>query len=189
MSSLSQGIHNAVCIGIIFTGKHQSFNRPLPKVTILWEITENEKIKTFSRDYTYSYYEKAELRLHLESWRGRPFTATELSKFKLRNILGVPCKLEIAKNNKITNKQKMFTVFQQRNKLLNANQSLFTLIYQIKRLIQKYLIYHIIQQKRSKTHLSINNRHLNYNITKHIGHSSVMLSVFFYTRKEKHHEY
>lgn len=100
MSSLSQGIHNAVCIGIIFTGKHQSFNRPLPKVTILWEITENEKIKTFSRDYTYSYYEKAELRLHLESWRGRPFTATELSKFKLRNILGVPCKLEIAKNNK-----------------------------------------------------------------------------------------
>ena len=94
MSSLSQGIHNAVCIGIIFTGKHQSFNRPLPKVTILWEITENEKIKTFSRDYTYSYYEKAELRLHLESWRGRPFTATELSKFKLRNILGVPCKLE-----------------------------------------------------------------------------------------------
>ena len=82
MSSLSQGIHNAVCIGIIFTGKHQSFNRPLPKVTILWEITENEKIKTFSRDYTYSYYEKAELRLHLESWRGRP------------------CKLEIAKNNK-----------------------------------------------------------------------------------------
>lgn len=100
MSSLSQGIHNAVCIGVIFTGKHQSFNRPLPKVTILWEITENEKIKTFSRDYTYSYYEKAELRLHLESWRGRPFTATELSKFKLRNILGVPCKLEIAKNNK-----------------------------------------------------------------------------------------
>ena len=56
MSSLSQGIHNAVCIGVIFTGKHQSFNRPLPKVTILWEITENEKIKTFSRDYTYSYY-------------------------------------------------------------------------------------------------------------------------------------
>lgn len=44
MSSLSQGIHNAVCIGIIFTGKHQSFNRPLPKVTILWEITENEKM-------------------------------------------------------------------------------------------------------------------------------------------------
>ena len=53
MSSLSQGIHNAVCIGIIFTGKHQSFNRPLPKVTILWEITENEKIKTFSRLYLF----------------------------------------------------------------------------------------------------------------------------------------
>ena len=47
MSSLSQGIHNAVCIGVIFTGKHQSFNRPLPKVTILWEITENEKNKNF----------------------------------------------------------------------------------------------------------------------------------------------
>ena len=100
MSSLSQGIHNAVCIGVIFTGKHQSFNGPQPKVTILWEINENEKAKTFSRDYTYSYYKNSCLRAHLESWRGRPFTSTELSKFKLRNILGVPCKLEIAKNNK-----------------------------------------------------------------------------------------
>lgn len=143
MSSLSQGIHNAVCIGVIFTGKHQSFNRPLPKVTILWEITENEKIKTFSRDYTYSYYEKAELRLHLESWRGRPFTATELSKFKLRNILGVPCKLEIAKNNKNYKQVENVPVFQQRNKLLNADQSLFTLIYQIKLPIRLYLTYRI----------------------------------------------
>lgn len=100
MSSLSLGIHNAVCVGVIFIGKHKSFNGLHQKVTILWEITENEKSKTFSRDYTYSYYNNSCLRAHLESWRGRPFTNDELSKFKLRNILGVPCKLEIAKNNK-----------------------------------------------------------------------------------------
>lgn len=189
MSSLSQGIHNAVCIGIIFTGKHQSFNRPLPKVTILWEITENEKIKLFQ-----------EIIPILITRRQNYVCTQSLGEADLLQRLNYPnsnfaiyqachANWKQPRTIKITNKQKMFTVFQQRNKLLNANQSLFTLIYQIKRLIQKYLIYHIIQQKRSKTHLSINNRHLNYNITKHIGHSSVMLSVFFYTRKEKHHEY
>ena len=58
MRSLSQGIHNAVCIGVIFTGKHQSINRPLPKVTILWEITENEKIKTKTKKKGELCYEK-----------------------------------------------------------------------------------------------------------------------------------
>ena len=100
MSSLSQGIHNAVCIGVVFTGTQPSIYNNSKKVTLVWEVCENNNSKLFSRDYTYSYHEEAKLRLHLESWRGRPFTATELSKFKLRNILGVPCKLEIAKNNK-----------------------------------------------------------------------------------------
>lgn len=100
MSSLSQGIHNATCIGVIFIGEHPSINGIYPKVTILWEVFENGIIKTTSRDYTFSYYETAKLRLHLESWRGRPFTKDELSKFKLCNILGVPCKLEIRKNSK-----------------------------------------------------------------------------------------
>ncbi|MBO5454520.1 MAG: hypothetical protein J6A69_11275 [Clostridia bacterium] len=100
MSSLSQGIHNAICIGIIYIGTQPSIYKGLPKVTLIWEVYENDNSKLFSRDYTYSYHEKAILRLHLESWRGRPFTKDELAKFKLRNILGVPCKLEIKKNSK-----------------------------------------------------------------------------------------
>lgn len=101
MGSVPQGIHNAICIGVIDMGTQKSFqNKEQKKVALLWEIHVNNQIKNFSREYTFSYYKNAALRLHLESWRGRPFTKDELSKFKLRNIIGVPCKLEIRKNSK-----------------------------------------------------------------------------------------
>lgn len=100
MSSLSQGIHNAVCVGVVFIGTQSSIYNYSQKVTLIWDVCKNDNSKLFSRDYSYSYHEKSKLRKHLESWRGRPFTNDELSKFKLRNILGVPCKLEIAKNDK-----------------------------------------------------------------------------------------
>ena len=72
------------------------------KVAILWEAFLNDgRKRPFSREYTYSFHENAVLRSHLESWRGRAFTKDELSKFQLRNIIGVPCILEIRKNSKM----------------------------------------------------------------------------------------
>lgn len=100
MGSVPQGIHSAICIGVIDIGTHASYNGMKRKVTLLWEIHINNQVKPFSREYPYSLDKHAELRLHLESWRGKPFTEEELSKFKLSNIIGVPCKLEIRKNIK-----------------------------------------------------------------------------------------
>lgn len=99
MGSLPQGIHNAVCIGIIVIGTNKDKFGTRKKVVLLWEIHINNQIKTISREYTFSYDERATLRKHLESWRGGAFTEEKISKFRLRNILGVPCRLEIRKND------------------------------------------------------------------------------------------
>ena len=99
MSSLPQGIHNAVCIGVIFTGINKDKFGLRKKVVLLWEVYVKDEIKTMSREYTFSYDERATLRMHLESWRGGPFTEEKMSTFQIRNILGVPCKLVIQKND------------------------------------------------------------------------------------------
>ncbi len=99
MGSLAQGMHNAVCIGIIVIGTNKDKFGTRKKVVLLWEIHINNQIKTISREYTFSFDERATLRKHLESWRGGTFTKEKLSKFQLRNILGVPCRLVIRKND------------------------------------------------------------------------------------------
>lgn len=100
MGSIPQGIHSAICIGVIDMGTQKTIYGYQKKTALLWEIHVNNQVKLFSREYTLSHHENATLRLHLESWRGKPFTKDELSNFKLCNVLGVPCKLEIRKNSK-----------------------------------------------------------------------------------------
>lgn len=100
MGSIPLGKHNAVCIGVVFTGTLESIYDSNKKVAILWELfLDDGRKREYSRQYTYSYHENALLRQHLESWRGRAFTKDELDKFQIRNIIGVPCRLEIAKNS------------------------------------------------------------------------------------------
>lgn len=102
MGSIPQGKHNAICTGVVFTGTLKSINGFYKKVTILWEIfLDDGRKREYSRQYTYSYHEGSILRQHLESWRGRAFTKDELDKFQIRNIIGVPCRLEITKNSKM----------------------------------------------------------------------------------------
>lgn len=100
MSSVPLGIHNGTCIGVIDMGTQKSIYNSSQKVVLIWEVYVNNQVKTISREYTWSYHENAVLRLHLESWRGGPFTEDKLSQFELYTILGIPCKLEIRKNQK-----------------------------------------------------------------------------------------
>ena len=63
------------------------------KVNVIWEIGEKrDDGKPFRprKRYTLSLHEKASLRKDLESWRGRPFTDSELEGFDLEALLGVP---------------------------------------------------------------------------------------------------
>lgn len=102
MSSVPQGIYNAICIGVIDMGTQKTIYNSSRKVALLWEIYIDNQVKIFSREYTMSFLENTQLRLHLELWRGGPFGNDELSRFKLQNVLGVPCKLKICKSNKGT---------------------------------------------------------------------------------------
>ena len=110
-----EGTFPAVCVDEIDLGKVKSTfsgeERERVMVRLVWQIDEEMDDKTalqFSmpvgsrhivkQDYTASLDEKAKLRKHLQSWRGRTFTQAELTGFDLENVVGVPCLISITHN-------------------------------------------------------------------------------------------
>jgi hypothetical protein len=78
----------------------------LHKIMVGWEIhgtdDNGKQLKMMDgrpfaifKNYTFSWSEKANLRLDLQSWRGKPFTQEEMRKFDLKNVLGAWCMLNI----------------------------------------------------------------------------------------------
>ena len=101
---LPEGVHIAVCYGLIDLGEQYSanFDTYANKVLVLWQIPSEtyeadgeQKPRTISKEYTMSLNSKAVLRKHLEAWRGKSFTDEELEGFNLTNIIGVGCQLQI----------------------------------------------------------------------------------------------
>lgn len=106
------GTHVARCVKLIDIGTHRNeyqgqvnFKR---QIIVGWELP-NELIQTgdyagqpfmLSKFYTASLNEKAILRQHLKSWRGRDFTEAELQAFDLKNILGAPCMVSVLHKEK-----------------------------------------------------------------------------------------
>lgn len=71
------------------------------KILISWELAElmdDGRPFAISSRYTLSLFDQAVLRGHLESWRGRSFTADELNGFDVKNVLGAYCMLSIVHN-------------------------------------------------------------------------------------------
>lgn len=106
------GAHVARCIKLIDIGTHHGEYEGVPNVRhqiiIGWELP-GETIQTgdyagqpftVSEFYTLSLHEKGKLRPMLESWRGRPFTETELKGFDLQNLLGKPCMVQVGRSKK-----------------------------------------------------------------------------------------
>jgi hypothetical protein len=104
------GMHLARCYRIIDLGTQKSEYmgqvKYLHKVMLGWEIHgsndagEPLKMKdgrpfAIFKNYTLSWSEKANLRLDLQSWRGKQFSQDELRRFDLKTILGVWCMLNI----------------------------------------------------------------------------------------------
>lgn len=104
------GMHLARCYRIIDLGTQKSEYmgqvKYLHKVMLGWEIhgtDDNGKPLKMNdgrpfgifKNYTLSWSEKANLRLDLQSWRGRPFTQEEMRKFDLKNVLGAWCMLNV----------------------------------------------------------------------------------------------
>lgn len=106
------GLETARCYGMVDIGTHTdpTFNVKKRQLIILFELSEatipdgdhaGEPFR-MSCFYTASLHEKAKLRKHLESWRGREFTAEELGGFDLSTIIGAPATLNLVVKNERT---------------------------------------------------------------------------------------
>ena len=100
-----EGTHLARCVRVIDLGTQPGggqFPKPRHRCIFAWELpgeledVEGEMMPMLAfKNYTLSLSDRATLRHDLESWRGRKFTAEELTGFQLRKVLGAPCMITI----------------------------------------------------------------------------------------------
>lgn len=104
------GTHIGVCYRVVDLGTQEGSYMGQPKkqhkVLVSWELPD-EKMSdgrpfTISQRYTWSMSEKATLRKHLESWRGKKFMDSDFGPngFNIKNVVGVPCLLTITHADK-----------------------------------------------------------------------------------------
>ena len=98
----AEGTHVARCYQLVDLGIQSSNYGDKHKVLVGWELPnepmEDGRPMVVSARYTLSLSEKAILRQHLETWRGRKFTQAELAGFDLENIVGKECMVTITHN-------------------------------------------------------------------------------------------
>jgi hypothetical protein len=108
--STPPGMHLARCYRIIDLGTQKSeymgISKALHKIMLGWEIHGTDEYnvplkmkdgRPFSvfKNYTFSWSEKANLRIDLQSWRGKAFSQEEMRRFDLKNVLGAWCMLNV----------------------------------------------------------------------------------------------
>jgi len=92
------GMHLAVCVDVVDLGVVETHFGAKAQMRLVWQLDErmdDGKPYVVMQRYKPSLHEKAKLRQHLESWRGRPFTRDELAGFDLENLIGVPCQINV----------------------------------------------------------------------------------------------
>ena len=104
------GMHLARCYRIVDLGTQKSEYmgqvKYLRKITLFWEIHGSDdngnplimkdgRPFAIFKNYTFSWSEKANLRVDLQSWRGKPFSQEEMRSFDLKNILNAWCMLNV----------------------------------------------------------------------------------------------
>jgi hypothetical protein len=97
-----EGLFQAVCVDVIERLQQQTPWGLKDKVEIRWQLEatnpdtqEPFEVRAF---YTLSLSEKANLRKHLETWRGRKFNAEELKGFDLERLIGANGQIQIIHN-------------------------------------------------------------------------------------------
>ena len=107
---LPAGSHHARCIAVVDLGTQETTYpgkppKKTPQVRLTWEVPDEPIVinderapMTVSQEYTNSLSEKANLRHHLEGWRGKPFSEAELDAFDLSKLIGATCLLSVIHN-------------------------------------------------------------------------------------------
>ena len=106
MPSVEPGMYVARCYSMIHFGTtyDERWDKTRNEVNITWELPlelkifnedKGEQPVVVSNNYTLSMHEKANLRIMLESWRGKGFTSDEVDEFDITKLMGVPCMLNL----------------------------------------------------------------------------------------------
>lgn len=108
------GVHFAICTQVIDLGlqpqsgkfpkpKHQVYLKfEIPDIEVTWEKDGEERTgpATIGRKFGLSLSDKSHLKPFLVSWRGKPFTATELEGFDITSVAGKVCQLNVVHEDK-----------------------------------------------------------------------------------------
>ena len=92
------GVYRAVCTRLLNLGMQETNYGDKHQIHLAFEIDENMadgRPFLMMQNYTLSLNSKARLRNDLEAWRGRAFTAEELSGFDLKTVLGKPLQISV----------------------------------------------------------------------------------------------
>jgi hypothetical protein len=102
---LPEGLTQAACVDVHDLGMQIGLKGvEVHKVRLVFETplrdSKGQEMRVSTWPYTVSLGKTANLRKHLERWRGRPFTAQELAGFDLDSVIGAPAMLNIVRREK-----------------------------------------------------------------------------------------
>ena len=105
-----EGLHLCVCCDVVDQGMQSTPWGDKHQVQIRWQSNqadpETGKPFLIVNSYTASLDQRANLRQHLEAWRGKKFSREELDGFDLEVLIGVPCQIQV--NHKETTRGTIF---------------------------------------------------------------------------------
>lgn len=107
------GSFPAICYRVIDLGTQESSykgkTKEQRKVMISFEIKDSDCVMddgrpmTIHQRYTWSMFEKALLRKHLEGWRGKAFADADFDEetgFQIKDVIGKPCLIAVVQETK-----------------------------------------------------------------------------------------
>ena len=104
---MDDGTYLGVCCGMVDLGSvyNKRYDKYQEKVMLLFEIPGEEvefdgkkEPRILSKRYTSTLGSQGNLRKDLVAWRGKEFTEDELDGFKLQNVIGASCFLNVQNN-------------------------------------------------------------------------------------------
>lgn len=113
------GMHLARCYRIIDVGTQRSEYKGevqhIHKLMLGWEIhgkdddgkplvMKDGRPFAMFKNYSLSWSEKANLRIDLQSWRGKPFSQEEMRRFDLKNVLDAWCMINVIEKQGVDGK-------------------------------------------------------------------------------------
>lgn len=112
---IPDGSYQAVCIMVIDCGMHdrewKEVHKMVRQIYLRWELPAviipdgeyaGERACIGSR-YNFSMFKKANFRIDLQSWRGKPFTDDQANEFVVDSLAGASCTLQVFNKNGYSN--------------------------------------------------------------------------------------